>query len=280
MLILVIVLPTGRAAADLRIFELRHRQAGELVETIRELLDSKAKVSAFRNVLVVDAAPDQLQTVAELLAVVDSAPAMLRITVEQEQSASEKGREVGGALRVERGDVAIRAGSAPVRGGATGRVASDDVAVSVSARDSARRTSHATSQYIMVLEGQAARISVGRLIPFASRLRQYCHRHSGCVQRVERVEILKVDTGFEVAPVFQGERVQLDISPFMAFPDDRRGDRFVFHELATRVIVNVGEWLDLGGQLSSDNELGREILRLGREASQSEMSVRLRVDRE
>ncbi len=280
LLVAMLLVPASRAAAEFRLFELQHRQASELIDTVRSALSDSARVSAYRNVLMVNAEAEEMRAVTELIAMFDKASAMLRITVEQGRSDVQQDRNIGGALRVEQGPVTVRAGRAPAPGVGVGRIASEDAAASLSINASERRNSQQTSQFIMVMDGEAARISVGRLIPFTSRLRLYCRRHAGCIERVERIEMQKVDTGFEVAPRSQGDRVELDIRPFMAFPEGGHGEHVVFHELATRVVVNYGEWLDLGGQLATHDDLGRAILEQGSESVVSQTSVRLRVDRQ
>lgn len=278
--LLILLSAAVLSASNVQLFELQHRQAGELVETVRALLGEQGRVSAYRNLLVVHAEADELNAVAQLVAFLDTAPAMLRITVEQGRMATVRERAVGGALRAEEGSVTLGVGRVPVAGGSTMRIHGDDAAVSVSARDGESQGHHVTSQFIMVLSGESAGISVGQQIPFTGRLRLHCRRHAGCVKRAERVETLKVDTGFEVTPVLLGEGVQLDIRPFMAFSEDRSSDRIVFHELVTRVVVSVGEWLDLGGQVAAGNELNREILGSREGLSTTETGIRLRVDRE
>lgn len=265
-------------AAELRLFELQHRQANDLVDSVREMLKETSRVSAYRNVLLVQAESDELSSVAALVTLLDKAPAMLRVTVEQGRSSTGQERAAGGVLRVGQGNVAVQAGSAPVGGNATGLVVTDDVAVAVSLKNTERHERNLTSQFLTVMEGAPALISVGQLIPFTSQFRLHCHRHAGCVARVARVDIQKVDTGFEVNAMLLGERVQLDIRPFMAFPEIIAGERIVFHELETRVVVAVGEWLDLGGQFTSSSDLSREILGRGDASSTTETTIRLRIE--
>jgi len=265
-------------AAELRFFELQHRQASELVDSVRAMLSETSKVLAYRNTLMVQAESDELSSVAALVVLLDKAPAMLRVTVEQGRSSIGQERAAGGVLRVEQGKVAVQAGSAPVGGNASGLVVTDNAAVAVSLNNTERHERNMVSQFLVVMEGAPALISVGQLIPFTSQFRRHCHRHAGCVERISRTEIQKVDTGFEVTPVLLGERVQLDIRPFMAFPETRTGERIVFHELETRVVVAAGEWLDLGGQLSSSSDMSREILGRGDASSTTETTIRLRID--
>ncbi len=131
------------------------------------------------------------------------------------------------------------------------------------------------SQFLTVLEGSSASISIGRSVPFTSQLLYYSKRHP---HFVASVDYQNVDTGFEVFPEVHGDMVRLEIRPYMNYLDRYNFKHIVFHEMATTVNIPFGAWFDLGGQMSGRNGLAGEILRAGSSHGSDTSSIRIRVD--
>jgi len=147
----------------------------------------------------------------------------------------------------------------------------------VRAQDTRRLEDRQVSQFMVVMEGSPARISVGNSVPFTSQMRRYCRQNP---TYVESIDYHNVDTGFEVLPEVYGETVQLEIRPFMAFLNPQDTKEIIFHELTTKVRLPLGAWYDLGGQMSTKDGLSREILGFGSQSASSGNSIRVRVDPE
>lgn len=266
----------SQATAEMRIFELQNRPAGALAEMVRSLLDDGSKVAAHQNTLVVNASPDELATVARLVASYDRAQRMLRITVAQGQTLDDHSRELSVSGKLHEGRVSVDLGSKQ-RENSSVRLGSSRSQVNLQAQDSSRQENRQVSQFLTVMEGYPARISVGRSVPFTSQMRSYCRRHPTFV---ETIDYQHVDTGFEVLPTVFDNMAQLEIRPFMAFLDTQNPKQIVFQELATQVRIPLGTWYELGASLNSQDGLSREILAGGRQSSSSGSSMRLRVDPE
>lgn len=264
-----------QASAAIQVFELQHQPAGELAEMVRGLLGPQARVAAHENTLVVNASAAELAEIAKLVESYDRTRRMLRVTVEQGRADKTSKRDINASGRISHGQVTVGAGDQGRTEKPFLRVDSGRDQVSVRVQDDSLRANRQVSQFISVMEGAPARISVGRAVPFTSQLRSYCRRHPDFV---ETTAYQNVDTGFEVLPRLYGDMVQLDIRPFLAFLDERNPHQIVFQEASSQVRIPVGAWYDLGGQIGAQAGLNREILGMGSESVETRNLIRLRVD--
>ena len=271
------ILCSSQATAEMRIFELQHRSARELAVMVQAFVDDGAKVVAHNNKLMVNASAAELDAVAELVVAYDRIQPMLRVTVKQENRLNDRNREVSTSGQLQGGSVVVGLnGPGRVDGGSI-FVTSGDSRVNVRAQDTHRSEDRQISQFMVVMEGSPARISVGKSVPFTSQMRRYCRQNP---TYVESIDYRNVDTGFEVLPEVYGKEVQLEIRPFMAFLNTQNSKEIIFHELSTKVRLPLGIWYDLGGQMSTKDGLSREILGFGSQSSTSGNSIRVRVDPE
>lgn len=273
--LLVCCVLAAQAPAAMQIFALQHQPAGELAEMVRNLVGPEAKVAAHENTLVVNASPAELAEIAKLVESYDRVQRMLRVTVEQGRVDKEQAREINTSGRLSDGSVRVGVGARDRDETSSVRIDSGRNQVNIRARDSLTREKRQVSQFMTVMEGSPAQISVGRAVPFTSQMRSYCRRHPGFV---ETTVYQNVDTGFEVLPHLYGDMVQLEIRPFMAFLDERNPRQIVFQELSSQVRIPVGAWYDLGGVTGTQDGLSREILGMGSTSVESQHSIRLRVD--
>ncbi len=277
IILLAGIFSSTQAVAEMRIFELQHRSAEELAEMVRELVDDGAKVATHNNKLLINASAAELDEVAALVASYDRAQPMLRVTVRQGNSRDERNREVSTSGRLHSGSVFVGLNGPERNDGGSIFITSGDSRVNLRAQDTHRLEDRQVSQFMVVMEGAPARISVGKSVPFTSQMRRYCRQNP---TYVESIDYHNVDTGFEVLPEVYGEEVQLEIRPFMAFLNSQNLKEIIFHELSTKVRLPLGVWYDLGGQMSTKDGLSREILGLGSQSSTSGNAIRVRVDPE
>lgn len=265
-------------SAEMRLFELQYRPVGELAEMVRSLLGEEARVAAYRNTLVVNASPSALDEVARLVASYDRSKQMLRVTIEQGKTFSEHERAVSTSGRLQDDDSRIvfgPSGKKSSKDGSTIIVDSGQNRLKLRGTDSRYRESRQVSQFVSVLEGEPALVSVGRAVPFTSQMLTYCRQHPGFVATTS---YKNVDTGFEVLPTLYNGMVEMEVRPFMAFLDRDNPQQIVFHELGTKVNIPVGTWYELGGHVQTQDGLSREILGAGRGGAQNGSSVRVKVE--
>lgn len=269
-----------QASAEMRLFELQHRPVGELAEMVRSLLGEEARVATDRNTLVVNASPSALDEVARLVDSYDRSKQMLRVTIEQGKTLSghERGVSTSGRLQNDDSRIVIGpSGKKSPEGGSTIIVDSGQNRLKLRGTDSRYRESRQVSQFVSVLEGEPALVSVGRAVPFTSQMLTYWRQHPGFIATTSYEN---VDTGFEVLPTLYNGMVEIEVRPFMASLDRDNPQQIVFHELATKVNVPVGAWYELGGHMQAQDDLSREILGAGRGSAQKGSSVRVKVETE
>ncbi|MDX9707994.1 MAG: secretin N-terminal domain-containing protein [Trichloromonas sp.] len=224
-------------AGEVRVIELEHRQAGELLPVLESMLGSSGAVSALDNRLIVRASTKDAAALEKLVAQLDTPRAMLRIAVRQEMSSAAVGRGGGTLLSTSPGRVGIEEG---------GRTLGN--------------RSRSTEQFVQVLDGETALIEVGERRPYA-RIRAYVGGHRRGV--VEVTDFQDLAEGFLVRPNLQGEGVVLDISPYQSMSEDTGA--IDFSQLATRVEAPFDEWIDLGGHLEGNSvgDKAGNVLRAG-----------------
>ena len=261
----------------MRVFELQHRPASGAAEMVRAVADDGTKVAAYGNTLVVNARPEELVEIARLVASYDRTRQMLRVTVDQGGRFDGHSREIAATGRFREGSLGAKLTGPERQEGGSLIIASGRDRLKIHAQDEQRLEDRRVSQFMSVLEGSPARISVGRSVPFTSELLVYWRRHPAYV---ETIEYQNVDTGFEILPKVVNQSVELEIAPFMAFLDKQNPDQIVFHEMAATLQIPFGVWYDLGSQISAQGGLGREILGASEQSLQSQHSIRVRVDPE
>lgn len=271
----IVVMLLGHSAhAEMRIFTLQHKPAAELVEMVRQLVSENARVAAHRHTLVVNSTPAEIEEVARLVESFDRAQVMLRITVDQDNINDSTTDTLVAGARIRSDSLRVNVGQ-PAQSDSRVVVRLDDGSVSVSGHASSSTEKRHVSQFLNVMDGSPAYITVGRAIPFTSELRYYSRRHP---RFIESIEYRNVDTGFEVLPEVNGNMVNLEIRPFMHFLDPQNDNQIVFHDLATKVRVPLGTWYDLGGLAEGYDDLSREILLIGSGSGNQTHKVRIRVD--
>jgi hypothetical protein len=139
-----------QAAPRTEILPLHYRSAEELLPVAQSLLDGAGRVSAYGNQLVINAEPDRIAELRELLQQLDTPPQRLLITVDSQQdgSAHQDGYRVDGS---------ISAGNVEIIGGRGERHGGDEVRI-------IRRSSAGGSgslQQVQATEGYPAQILVG-----------------------------------------------------------------------------------------------------------------------
>jgi hypothetical protein len=222
---LIFVLAQGVWAAngEVRVIELKHRLAEELLPVLEPMLGSAGAVSALDNRLILRASSKDLAAMEKLVAQLDTPRALLRIAVGQEQSNAAIGDGGGTILSTSPGIISGQKG---------GRTLGN--------------SSQRTEQFVQVLDGETALIEVGERQPYA-HIRAYVGGHRR--EMVEVTDFEDLAEGFLVRPNLQGEGVVLDISPYQSTP--AATGAIDFSHLATRVETPFDEWIDLGGHLES-----------------------------
>jgi type II secretory pathway component GspD/PulD (secretin) len=129
---------------------------------------------------------------------------------------------------------------------------------------------------LRIMSGSQGYIRVGEEIPYTTRWIELTRRYA---RVVESVGFQRIDTGFEVRPIIQGEMADIEIVPRISEPGgDGRGSVIRLTEAATRMTVPLGQWVTIGASSQESNEAFREILATGRSSGQRTISMAVRVE--
>src|SRR5690606_518042 len=144
-----------QAATEL--IQLNYRTAEDVLPVVQSTLDGQGKVSPYGNQLVINASPEKIQEVRDLLQQLDTAPRRLLISVDTSESSLQDrdGYRVDGSARA--GDVEVIAGRGEVHG-------RDQVRILRRSTDSRS----GGTQQVQATEGYPALIQVGQSVPLTS----------------------------------------------------------------------------------------------------------------
>ena len=233
-------------ADELKTFELQHRSAAELLPILRPMVSPEGAISGSGYTLIIRSDRTNLKQLEDAIKRFDKAPRMLSITVDRsgENQRSTDSASVGGST--EQPNVRLHSGQ--------------------------QSRSQNGYQQLQVMEGHWATIRRGQSIPHVVRQ----HHRSPTGTWVERhTEYRDVDSGFEVRPRINGQRVTLEVRPFNATPTS--GGRVEQEAIVTTVSGPVGEWITLGGVEESHSSSEHGTIYYQRGTEQISRNVRIKV---
>lgn len=262
ILVASLVANVARAETEFKIITLQHRFAQDLLPTIQPMVGDGGSASGMDNQLIVRASPERMQAIEQAVATLDAARKNVRITVSHEDVEQSQRDRVRASGRVTSGNVEVEAGR---------RAPADGVRVDVVSGQ--KNTSQIGSEFVSVLDGEAAFIQVGQSVPYSQQWVALTQRHLTVVQTTEFHDIT---TGFAVRPRYIGDQVELEIMPRIAA---RNHSGFIdFQELSTVVRVTPGQWFDLGGTMQNRDDVSRAILSRQSGSSSRNTSLSIKVD--
>lgn len=251
----------GWAKADdgtlVKIVQLRHRQAADLVPALQALAGVGGSVVAVDSRLVVRATQKGHLRIEEALRALDLPLRSLVITVSQARShaTAQETSAVSAAL-----GMAESHPSPPVVSGALG------------ARNGER--SDADVQQVSALEGYPALIHIGRSEPVAS-LGLFPTPHGRGIM-VPGTSYAEAGTGFFVLARLDAHRVTLELWVDNASSGGESAR--ASGSLHTTVGGSLGQWMEVGSAVREAQVRARATFGDGRQESLEERSVRVRVD--
>ncbi len=227
----------------LEIISLKNRQASDLIPILTPHVSKDGSISGMGDKLIIKTNPENLAQIKAILAEIDKVPRRLLISVRQNMTQEQLGKDVSVSAKVKVGeDGRVATGpKEPVQGASVvyrdhvtrfaGRVASEK----------ASKNSDETRK-IQVLEGTQAFISTGTSIPYTERT--YVRDRNG-LSVSRRTSYQDSSSGVYVLPRISGDRVILEISSQKSAPADR--GRINSQSASTIVSVRFGEWVEIGG---------------------------------
>lgn len=243
----------------LKVVQLKHRQAADLVPALQAVVGSGGSVVALDSRLVVRATPQGQARVEEALRALDLPLRSLVITVSQ--SRTQVATQDGSGVTVSHGASADASHtSRTVVSGAFGGASSDE--------------STADIQRVTALEGYPALIHIGRSEPVATLGLLPTPHGRGII--VPGTTYADAGTGFYVLARLDAHRVTLEL--WVDSAPSPTGAAVASGSLRTTVGGSLGEWMEVGNAVREAQIRARALLGGGQQESLEERAVRVRVD--
>lgn len=266
-LIAIALLPAGAAArSQLTTIALQQRPAADVAQVLQPLLGPQESVVGDGFTLILNVEPARLEQLRATVAELDRAPRQLRITVRQQVFAEDRMNAAGGSADL--GDRHARVIVSPPDAGSGAQARYGGIGVYGS--DAQGRQRDTGEQTVLALDGRPARIAVGLSAPFDSA----CDDDYG--GRRTCTEYRDVSTGFEVVARLAGGGVTLDISPQSERLTD--GGVMTFQVAQTQLHGPLGQWLELGGEVTTSGESERGVLASTARTGRSARRIAIKVD--
>ena len=250
------------AETEFKIITLQHLFASDLLPIVEPMVGADGVANGMNNQLIVRAAPERMREIEVIVAKLDVARVNRKITVKASNyvQTQQERTEANGAVKVGKVTVANDGRAAPN----TGRVEVD--------RNSSNSTQD-SNQFVSVLDGERAFIRVGQSVPFTQEWVTITRRY---VQIERTTDWQEISTGFAVRPRTVGNQVELEITPRIAKLNS--SGYIDFEDLKTTLRVNLGDWVDIGGTMQSNDDVSRKILGLQNISSQQKSNLVIKVE--
>lgn len=249
-----------QAAPTTEVFNLGYSMAQDLLPAIEPMLRDDERVSAYGNQLIVRAEPARLAEIRALLSELDRQPAQLRISVASAGAVigNENGYQVDGRIGVGPAEIVV----GDPRNGNQARVI----------QRSTRGQNDGLRQ-ITANEGYPVLIQSGQSVP----LQSYTTDAYGRI--IEGSQYRDVTQGFYATVRLSGDLATITLSANNNSVN--RNDSRVINVQQTDTVVTarLGEWITVGGIGDSEASSSSDIGRSTRTRSQSDSSIRLKVER-
>ena len=250
LVIITVLTATGVQADQIEVIQLRNRSAGEIIPFIRPVMKSGEALSGTGFKLILRASPETVREVRRILSQIDSGLKNLMISV---------------------GLAGFSRGEEKAAGGGVGYGTEKGGSVSGYIEHGESTDQSTGTQRIRVLEGQPAWINVGKTWVTPGVVYP---PGGGVVYGPVRHDF---GTGFYVVPRIVGNRVTLEISQYREKLSGT-GPAIDVQSVNTVVTGSLGEWIDIGGAVQSEQRRRRGILSGARSGIDQEHSVSVRVD--
>lgn len=184
--------------------------------------------------------------IEQIISTLDIARQNLKITINRNKNLSANGSSAEASGRKHIGNVAIETGN-------NRRIIRDGVALNIENQQS--KSNIGNTQFIQVIDGEKAFISVGQSIPYSQEWLTLTQRYVS-VQRT--TQFVTIDTGFAIRPRTIGNQIELEVTP--RFSQLNQSGVIDFETLSTTIRASRGEWVDLAGIMQQKDDVSRAIL--------------------
>jgi type II secretory pathway component GspD/PulD (secretin) len=252
--VIAVALASAAYAQSVQVYKAQHRTVEELAPLVEAALHGEGRVvaDARTNALVLSGSPRAVQGALEMLAVLDVRARTVRLRYESRSAGELTSAGVSVQWRAGTGGFSIGDVRWP-RGAA---------AIAVGAEGSATQRTSTLRGELRILDGQSGRISSGTARPVTTRRSRF---------------YASAESGFDASPrVLRDGRVELALRPFdQALRADGAIDRT---SAATRVVLEPGATVALGGIAREEDAQGRALTGAGSSHAANESVLLVTVD--
>ncbi len=248
-------------SAATEVIALNYRSADEVLPVVQSVLGNEGRVSPYGNQLIVNAAPDKIAEVRQLLEQLDTRPRRLLISVAISDAnyQSDHGYRVDGSIGA--GDAQVQIGRGEVNG-------HDQVRIIRRSTDSRG----GGTQQVQASEGYPALIQVGQSVPLTT----YDRDHYG--QIYSNTQYRDVTQGFYVTASLTGEIVHISISSNRDRLNPSQPGVIDVQSTDTRVNGRLGEWISIGSVNQQNQAAQGDFLQHRSTQGRDDMSLRIKVE--
>ncbi len=260
---LLLLLPL-HAWADypLEMIQLHGRPVEEVLPIIRPFIVEGGSAAGMNDQLILRTSPRNLEEIRQILKQIDRPPRRLLISVSQGAPSRADGEALAADVRVEGEQGSIGVG-APL----------PDSGVRLRGIQAGTRSDLQVSQRVQTVEGRPALIATGRSVPVAGDRFAAAPPFPGYG---ERIRYRDVDSGFYALPRVNGDRVTIEISPWM---ERQAGEgRFDTRRATTVVSGRLGEWIPVAASSRTAEQSASGGARHYSTRDGSDYGLYLRVD--
>ncbi len=248
--------------AVMEIITVNNRPASEVKTLLAPLLQPEDVVVANGANLIIRTSPERLIEIQEIISTLDTPLENLIITVVQGRNISAD--EFNAAANF-KAHVSTRDSYR------------NPVQINARLRQTKNNTITDNTQTLRTLDGQPAYIKVGNVNPVQNI--QYHPSAYGYPAISTHTQYIETSTGFAVTPRLTGNnRVILNISPWS---DQMSNNRQISTQGAqTTLQVQLGEWIELGGNIENSQSTTRGILSEVRSTQTQNMHILIKVEKQ
>ncbi len=250
------------AETEFKIITLQHRFANDLLPIILPMVGEDGTATGIDNQLILRANPNRMREIEQTITELDVVRMNRRISIRSNNNVQRQLSRTEATGNVTIGNTTISNRRHTRRN--SGRI---------NIERSNSGINQNTHQSINVIDGERAFIRIGQIVPLTHEWINITRRY---VQIERYTNWHEISTGFAVRPRTIGNQIELEITPRIARVNNN--DYIDFEELSTIVRVSLGEWVDIGGTMQSNDNLSRKILGLQQSSTQSNTSLIVKVD--
>jgi type II secretory pathway component HofQ len=263
-LLALLIFSTANAEPELTIIKLKGRTAEEIIPLIKPFVDQNDTITGVGNQLILRTSPERLADIQKILDKFDRPPRRLVIHVRQGRLTEGERKQLSAGINADIGEhVTVEAGEK-----------ANSNTLRLSARTRHTRRDNDISQHIQTLEGKAAFIATGKIIPIQE---QSTYIARGRIHQQQTTRFQDATTGFYVTPRLNEDRVTLQISPHM-HQATRPNGTLEIQQASTTLSGRLGEWIAVGGAQQSSNQHGTGLTRYRSTQNESNSQIYLRVE--